>query len=67
MALACGRMATATRKPCLGAVVRHQQNTMKTHPTRVYAKTGVSRQAGLMKLMTEIAAPFVAAEPDLVS
>jgi DNA-binding CsgD family transcriptional regulator/PAS domain-containing protein len=41
------------------------ENTLKTHLTRVYAKTGVSRQAGLMKLMTEIAAPYVAGEPNL--
>lgn len=34
------------------------ENTLKTHLNRIYAKTGMSRQADLVKLMNEIGTPL---------
>ncbi len=34
------------------------ENTIKTHLSKIYAKTGKSRQADLVKLVGEIGAPL---------
>ena len=38
------------------------ENTLKTHLSKIYAKTGTSRQADLVKLVADIGAPLRSAD-----
>lgn len=54
LALIGGGMGVAKALQALGI----KEDTLKTHLGRIYAKTGATRQADLVKLVSDIATPF---------